>query len=418
MLRDRRALAYAFLIPALLYPLMMAVLLFGYQRLSTWADERTLSLQFEAPAGELDQLRSFLIAQPRVVLAADDTAPDTSLIVLEALRWHEELGVGISGADLPADLAWQFRIHADISAPAGLGAALRLTRLLDEHRSQLWYSRARSSGVSDQDWQVFELSSTNLAQGRAMGRFVLSSVLPVMFVVMIALGSFYPAIDSIAGERERGSWETTLTFATPRSTVLAAKLLVSATLGFLSGLINAVSMSIALRVFFAELLGELNQLEIIELSFPMSAVPMYVLAGVVLSITLSACMMVLAAFARSFREGQAMVAPFYLVILVPTLFLADPDLRLSLNNALVPVVGLGLALRSSLLVEPPSFLVVVAVAVNLALALVILRCAELVLRNDEVLEGSSHGGLLRFLRQRRHRRAASVNRASGSGGGR
>ena len=38
---------------------------------------------------------------------------------------------------------------------------------------------------------------------------MLSKLLPLIVVVMIMLGAFYPAIDITAGERERGTLETT-----------------------------------------------------------------------------------------------------------------------------------------------------------------------------------------------------------------
>ena len=39
---------------------------------------------------------------------------------------------------------------------------------------------------------------------------MLSKILPLIVVVMVMLGAFYPAIDITAGERERGTLETTL----------------------------------------------------------------------------------------------------------------------------------------------------------------------------------------------------------------
>ena len=43
-----------------------------------------------------------------------------------------------------------------------------------------------------------------------MGGYLLSKVLPLIIVVMVLVGAFHPAIDITAGERERGTLETTL----------------------------------------------------------------------------------------------------------------------------------------------------------------------------------------------------------------
>lgn len=388
--RDRRALFYAFLVPALLYPLLMALLMFGYERISRYNEESTVRLELPTVPEELADLQAFLLEQPRIELVTPERAD-------VALRVHPLTSVAF---DVPARFRFSFTIESDTSQPRTTAASLRLLRVLDDYRADRLRALALERGASASDWDVYDLHNTNLAEGAAMGRFVQSAVLPVMFVVMVAIGSFYPAIDSIAGERERGSWETTMTLATSRVTIVLAKLLVSAGLGCAAGLINVFSMAVALEVFFDQLLGELGQLNVIEMSIPFASLPMLALVGGVLSITISACMMVLAAFARTFREGQAMVAPFYLVILPPALLLADPDLRLTTENAWLPVVSLGLALRSSLLADPPTILLSVALTCNAVLAVATLLFADFVLRHEDVLEGGSKGGLFRFLRRR------------------
>ena len=49
-----------------------------------------------------------------------------------------------------------------------------------------------------------------IAPRARVGGYMLSKLLPLIVVVMIMLGAFYPAIDITAGERERGTLETIL----------------------------------------------------------------------------------------------------------------------------------------------------------------------------------------------------------------
>ena len=42
---------------------------------------------------------------------------------------------------------------------------------------------------------------------------------------LVAVGCFYPAIDSTAGERERSTWETLMTVSASRGSIIAAKYL-------------------------------------------------------------------------------------------------------------------------------------------------------------------------------------------------
>ncbi len=71
--------------------------------------------------------------------------------------------------------------------------------------------------------------------------------------------------------------------------------------------------------------------------------------AVLLAGFLAAGMMVLASFARTFREGQSMVTPFYLAaILLPAMFLSTPGITLTLPLALVPVVNIALVVREAI----------------------------------------------------------------------
>jgi hypothetical protein len=60
-------------------------------------------------------------------------------------------------------------------------------------------------------------------------------------------------------------------------------------------------------------------------------------------------MLVFAVFARNFKEGQSMITPFYMLIILPAIFLQSPDLEFTTERwRLVPVVNVGLLLREAI----------------------------------------------------------------------
>ena len=91
---------------------------------------------------------------------------------------------------------------------------------------------------------AFAVSAEGVAPQTAMGGYLLSKVLPLVIVVMVLLGAFHPAIDITAGERERGTLETTLSAPIPRAALMTGKVVAVATLAALSGFLNLASMSI------------------------------------------------------------------------------------------------------------------------------------------------------------------------------
>jgi sodium transport system permease protein len=110
--------------------------------------------------------------------------------------------------------------------------------------------------------------------------------------------------------------------------------------------------------------------------------------------------MLMAAFARTFREGQSLVMPFYLLAVLPVLFLSAPGLSLTPATALLPVVNIALAARDAIggVLEPIPLLV--AAAATLAGIAILLRLVLAVLATEDVLVGSHQGGPFTFLRDR------------------
>ena len=92
----------------------------------------------------------------------------------------------------------------------------------------------------------FDIERENLAPATRIGGYLLSKALPLMILLMVLLGAFYPAIDVTAGERERGTLETVLAAPIPRLDLLLGKVLAVTALASASGLLNLASMSLTL----------------------------------------------------------------------------------------------------------------------------------------------------------------------------
>ncbi len=72
---------------------------------------------------------------------------------------------------------------------------------------------------------------------------------------MVAVGCLYPAVDTTAGEHERGTWETTLTLAASRFSIVIAKYLYVTTMGFIAGLLNLTAMTLSMGSVLAPLMA-------------------------------------------------------------------------------------------------------------------------------------------------------------------
>jgi sodium transport system permease protein len=293
---------------------------------------------------------------------------------------------------------FQASVTFDQSKERSVEARERIKTILDQYRADWLKREARARGVDSASWQGFTLSSRNLASGKEMGAFLLGLMLPVIFVVMVAMGCFYPAVDALAGERERNTWETLMSTAANRTSIVVAKYLYIASLGGLAGALNLLAVVLTFKPILAPLLSRTGHT--IEGTLPLNVIPILAVAALLLAGFVAAGMMIFASFARTFKEGQAMITPFYMTILVPIVFLQVPGLTLSLPLAFVPVVNVTLMVREAVTGTFHWLPMAVAVLTSLIVITLCLKLATFILRFEDIMIGSYQGSFGKFLKQR------------------
>jgi len=408
-LRERNIVIYSVVLPVVLYPLVLWLMFTGMtfvagqtagfvSRLAVVGDS-ALRSRFERRAladtrFELVEGEQVASALPRIRAGAIDA-------VLEVTPPTTAAG---------GDRDFVAVIHFDGSRSRSDEAQRRISLLLDRERDRALSDQARRRGLTTDEWQGWVVERRNVASGQRMGAFVMSLLLPFMLVVMVAMGCLYPAVDATAGERERGTWETLLATGTSRVNIAVGKYLYVATLGTAAGLLNLGAMLLSMRVVFAQQLAAAGGGLAFE--FPLAAVPVLALAAPLVALLLAAVMMLFASFARTFKEGQALVMPFYLLLMVPLAVLQQPDVELTTGIALVPVANMLMVAREALRSHFDLPLIALSGAVELVAVALCLRLAGAVMRFEDVQVGSYRGHLLKLVGQRLlRRRARSGGRA-------
>jgi len=293
---------------------------------------------------------------------------------------------------------FQVRLTFDDSKDRSRIARDRFKELILRYRDRYFEHQAGLLGISKAQLQQFWVEPRNVATSRQMGQFILGLMLPLFLIIMVAIGCMYPAIDSTAGEREKSTWETSMTLATPLTNIVAAKYLYVTSMATMAGLLNLTAMLLSMKSVLAPILGDSSD----ELSFqiPLAAIPLIVLATVLLASFVAAGMMIIASFARTFREGQAMVSPFYVAIFMPAMFLQVPGLQFTPGLALIPIVNVSMVFREAIAGTFHWPLIGITLAVEILCVVVALRLATIILRHEDFLMGNYGGNFSKFLKER------------------
>jgi ABC-type Na+ efflux pump permease subunit len=133
---------------------------------------------------------------------------------------------------------------------------------------------------------------------------------------------------------------------------------------------------------------------------PLAAVPLALIVTVLLALFVAAGMMILASFARTFKEGQSLVSPFYIAVFLPVMFLQVPGLEFTPVLALIPVVNVAMVFREAVAGVFHWPLIALTIAVEIGCITLALWLATVVLRYEDFLLGSYGGNFSKFLRQR------------------
>ncbi len=393
-LRERSIVINSILIPIILYPLLFWLMYTGFTFVSgqtSELDSRIVLVNFPA---QHEELRRDLANDRRIkIVASPDPLPDLHRARIDAIVEFAPEGQG----------NFRTKIAYDESRDQSAQARTSVEQKIAAYRQRFLQLTASRLGVSREEFQSFWVESQNVSTERQMGQFVLGLLLPIMLMVMLALGGFYPAVDATAGERENSTWETMMTVGTSRTNIVMAKYLYVATMSAMAALLNVTAMTFSMRTVLAPLGGQIGNM---SFQIPLRSLPVIALGVVLMALFIAAGMMTLASFARNFKEGQSMVSPFYLIIILPVSFLQTPGLEFSTRMALIPVVNVTMMFREAITGVFHWPLIALTVAVEIVCVGIALKLATTILGNEDVVTGSYQGSFGKFFKERLMKRNA------------
>ena len=192
-----------------------------------------------------------------------------------------------------------------------------------------------------------------------------------------------------------------MTVSASRLSVVTAKYFYVATLGITAGMLNVTAIFLSLGAVMAPLMAEAGApADAFQFSLPLLALPVMIVAAIALALFFAAAMMILAAFARSFKDGQAMVTPVYWLSLLPILLGQQTDQTLTPTIAAIPVANVAMMIRDAINGVFLWPLIAETLAVLMVMVVGCLLLARAVLGFEDFLMGSFDGSFWRFAKER------------------
>jgi len=296
-----------------------------------------------------------------------------------------EKTVGVSG-DQQRLLSTKIELIFNATSATSNSGVNCVIGVLQRWRDRWVQSSFDSLGLAGKILRPFELDMVDLAKPQAHQAAMWSKLLPMVMLIWAMTGAFYPAIDMVAGEKERGTLETLLCSPALRSEIVWGKLAAVTTFSMLTAMLNTASLLTTGAMVVKQMaLGS-------EAALPQATVLWLLIALLPLSALFSAIALGLSALARSSKEGQYYLMPMMMVILPLVMLPTMPGMTLGTGTSLIPVTGMFLLVRA--LVEEQYALAMIHVpivaGVTIGCVCLALRWVQSQFENESVL---FHGGL-------------------------
>jgi len=322
--RDRRALLSALIFP-LSSPIMIAVMM------NFLADPTDLTGKIDIPV---------IGAEHAPMIVA--TLEDNGMNIVEAPENPKE-AVRLGEEEVVISIPENFNERFEQSKPVYIEVILDESRVVSQKRvariqsqiqrlsMEIGMKRLMARGVDPSVAHPVIVSPVNMATPRTKGANLLEMV--GMFSVMAAfLCNMYVAIDATAGERERGSLEPLLLNPASRWGLVSGKWLATIAFGITGEILMLSCTAVAMQQIPFEGLGmrlEFGAMEAVQIFLYM--VPLIVMAG--------AGQLLLAAYAKSFKEAQSYLSTALFLPTLPGLILMINPMQPELWMATVPALS-------------------------------------------------------------------------------
>ena len=341
--RDRRTLASALLMGPLFGPLLFAFVINLSVERSLADVEKTMLLPVIG-AQHAPNLVRFLESQNIDIV----DGPEDRAAALEAVKLGTHDIVVIIppgfGEQLASGLPAKVEVVSDQANTTAERESRRARSALQSYNQQLASIRLSARGVSPLALRPLNIDDVDVStpSGRSG---ILLGMMSYFFLFAMLMGGMYLAIDTTAGERERGSLEPLLALPVTRDRLMLGKIIATCVFMALSLMLSLLSFFVALKFMPLEQLGMTPNFgpDVVVKAF--LVLSPFILVG-------ASAMTLVASFTKSYKEAQTWVSVVLLAPTLPILIVSLLTLRPQLSFMFVPSLSQHLLLIDMVKNEP------------------------------------------------------------------
>lgn len=318
IIRDKKSLLMMSITP-LFIPIFVILMSYIYEELTVNKDDKTyqIGVNYELSSTERELLSD----------KVKYTVYSSSKELEEAYNSNKILAYIVKDNN-------SYNIYANIQSEDGSMVTSLITNYLDNYNNYLGQSYLVNNNIDlSKVYNNLNYNVTEIKGESIFGNQII--LMAITFTIMaITLSCIYTSTDTTAGEKERGTLETILTFPISRKELIFGKYLAISISGIVTLLIG-VFLSIV-SLYYVK-----NNFSIYDnVIFNINTITILLTILILLFYTLfiSGLCITIASFTKSFKEAQSALTPISLVTCIP-MFLEMLSINISGVLSFIPIIN-------------------------------------------------------------------------------
>jgi sodium transport system permease protein len=272
----------------------------------------------------------------------------------------------------------QLTMYFDSVRPASEKAVSRLDSELRGFRLDLLKQREKDLGLTPGFTRALETRQEDVAPSQRRAGSFLGGVLPLLLIMLSAIGALNPAIDLTAGEKDRATMQTMLCAPVTTLEIVAGKFLAVWSISLLGALANAASIGLSL----GQILAKVGGLSLSPLTFLLAFACL-----LPITCTVSALFLAVAALGRDVKDATNFLTPTFSLLILPISVTMLPGIELTLGTSFVPLVNVALLIKALFTGDARIDTVFLVLAASALYAMLTLLFAARTFSREQILLG-------------------------------
>ena len=273
-----------------------------------------------------------------------------------------------------------YNIYANIQSEDGSMVTSLITNYLDNYNSYLGQNYLVNNNIDlSKVYNNLNYNVTEIKGESIFGNQII--LMAITFTIMaITLSCIYTSTDTTAGEKERGTLETILTFPISRKELIFGKYLAISISGIVTLLIGVLLSIVSL--YYVK-----NNFSIYDnVIFNINTITILLTILILLFYTLfiSGLCITIASFTKSFKEAQSALTPISLVTCIP-MFLEMLNINISGVLSFIPIINHTIVINNILTSSININNILITIASSIIYIIVLLLFINKMYKREKIL---------------------------------